>query len=361
MKKIILIVTLILVLFPAYKVNAEDINMESGTKISGTYVNGEEKYYCITAGSGDYIAITIKTSTGQDLIFDILDSTRQIIASNVTVPNKETVYHRAEKGKVYYINVKGTGGLTYTLSYKMKSIDKMKYAKKYNYIITNASFNSESNALSLKIKTNYAGILQLMFETNNDVNVKFTDKKKKSLSGICAVNEHAFAGIGVSSNKTVYAKIWNGTGTTEGTSIIKGIKYQIDSVTTKNGGSKSKARNLSKRKYLETLVVAGKTTTSWYKIKVNKKQKVSFTVESRMLQNNGKNLQLYICNSSGKKLNTNPILIDGETAVIYNKKYKMEYPVKTFGTTAQFPEGTYYLKVESKTKTSSGSYRIKWE
>ena len=49
------------------------------------------------------------------------------------------------------------------------------------------------------------------------------------------------------------------------------------------------------------------------------------------------------------------------TTVIYKKKYKMEYPVKTFGTTAEFPEGTYYLKVDSKTKTSSGSYRIKWE
>ena len=46
---------------------------------------------------------------------------------------------------------------------------------------------------------------------------------------------------------------------------------------------------------------------------------------------------------------------------VYKKKYKMEYPVKTFGTTAKFPEGTYYLKVESKTKTSSGAYRIKWE
>ena len=80
-----------------------------------------------------------------------------------------------------------------------------------------------------------------------------------------------------------------------------------------------------------------------------------------MIQNNGKNLQLYICNSNGKKINKNPIVIDGETTAVYKKIYKMEYPVKTFGTTAEFPVGTYYLKVESKTKTSSGSYRIKWE
>ena len=80
-----------------------------------------------------------------------------------------------------------------------------------------------------------------------------------------------------------------------------------------------------------------------------------------MLQNKGKNLRLFICNSAGKKLNSSPIIIDGETVVYYKKKYKMEYPVKAFGTTAKFPEGTYYLKVESKTKFSSGAYRIKWD
>ena len=80
-----------------------------------------------------------------------------------------------------------------------------------------------------------------------------------------------------------------------------------------------------------------------------------------MLQNNGKNLQIYICNENGKKINNTPIVIDGEASAIYKKKYILKYPSTTFGTTAAFPEGTYYLKVESKTKTSSGSYSIKWK
>ena len=354
-----------IILLPGIKINtkAADYNLESGKKLTGTYAGEEDyNYYSITSDSSDYIAVTVKTSNNDSLVFDICDADKQVIASEISVPDKGTVYHKAKKGTNYYLKIKGTEGVTYTISYKMKSIDQMKYAKKYNYIFTNASFMTEESAALFKIKVNYAGILQLMFDTDRKVNVKFVDKnKKKALSGINIVDKHAFSGIGTKANKIVYAKLWNSEGTNIGVTTLKGVKYQINSVPTDNGSTRGKARNLKKGKYVEVLVPAGKTTTSWYKIKVNKKQKVSFTIESRMLQNKGKHIQLYICNAGGKKINKSPIVIDGETTAIYKNKYKMEYPVKTFGTTAKFPEGTYYLKVDSKTKTSSGSYRIKWE
>lgn len=363
MKKTIWIIIMFLMIMPCFKANAEDIAMSSGKKVTGTFAPGEEyNYYGIKAGSSNYIAITVKTSNKDNLLFDICDENKQVLAADISVPNKGTVYHKANKGTTYYLRVKGVEGVTYTLSYKMKDITALKYAKKYNYIFTNASFMNEKSAAFFKIKANYAGILQLMFDTDNEVNVKFTDsKKKKGLTGSFTVKGHAFGGIGTNANKTVYAKIWNSAGSNSGVTTLKNIKFQIQSVGTANGSSKAKARTLIKGRYAETLVPAGKTTTSWYKVKVAKKQKVSFTVESHMFHNKGKKLQLYICNSDGKKINTSPIVIDGETTVIYKKKYKMEYPVKTFGTTAEFPEGTYYIKVDSKTKTSSGAYRIKWE
>lgn len=363
MRNIRLLLLLTILLFPCISVNAEDIFLQSGKKITGTAAaENEYNYYGIKATASNYIAITVKTTNKENLIFDICDENKEVIASEVSVPNKGTVYHKATKGKTYFLRVKGVVGSTHTISYKMKDITAPKYAKKYNYTFTNASFMNENSAAFVKIKAGYAGILQLMFTTNNEVNVKFVDKNKKTnLSGIIATKDHAFAGIGTRANKTVYAKIWNAQGTNVGVTSIKGLKYQIRSVGTSNGGSKGSARSLVKGRYLETFVPAGKNITSWYKVKVSKKQKVSFTIESRMLQNKGKKLHLYICNSSGKKLNSDPIVIDGETTVVYKKKYKMEYPVKTFGTTAKFPEGTYYIKVESKTKTSSGAYRIKWE
>lgn len=365
MKRKLLILLSILLLVPCITSKAQEISLKSGTKVNGTYAGaGEEdyNYYMIKSSSSDFIAVSVKTSDGANLLFDICDENKQVIASEISVPNKGTVYHKASKGKTYFLRVKGTEGVTYTLSYTMKKIDQMKYAKKYNFIFTNASFVNEDNAVLFKIKVNYSGIVQLMFDTDNELNVRFFDKNKKTpLSEAFTVNDHAFSGIGAKAGKTIYVKLWNAAGTNVGVTTIKSAKYQIKSITAENGGTRAKARRLTKGKYATTLVLAGKATTSWYRVNVSKKQRVSFTVESRMLQNNGAGLQLYICNSKGKKLNTAPIIVDGETTVIYKKKYKMEYPVKTFGTTAQFPKGTYYLKVVSKTKTSSGAYRIKWE
>lgn len=364
MKKKIFILVLLLFILPCMVVHAADVTMKSGKKVTGTYAGPSEEnynYYKIKASSDGFIAITVKTSDKKSLTFDICDKDKQAVATDITVDNKKTVLHKAEKNNEYYLKIKGNEGVNYTISYKMKSIDEMKYAKKYNYIFTNASFNSSKNAISFKIKTNQAGILQFMFNTDNPLNVKFTDSKKKAISGTFNVSKNAFSGIGITANKTVYVNVWNDETEISGTTCLSGVKYQIDLVTVANGKTRGKARNLSKGNFAETLVPAGSKTTSWFKFKVSKKQKVSITVESHMLQNNGKKLQLYICNSDGKKINTSPIVLDGKTEVIYKKKYIMKYPKTTFGTTAEFPEGTYYLLMESKTATSSGSYKIKWQ
>ena len=349
---------------PCLTVNAADFDLKSGKKISGTYAgDGEEdyNYYKITAASNGFIAVSVKTSDKKELVFDICDKDKQVVAENISVPNKKTVYHRAEKGNVYYLKIKGNAGVNYTISYKMQTIDSIKYAKKYDYIFTNASFNNEKNAVLYKIKINKSGILQFMFKTDKPVNVKFTNAKKKAISEAFNVNDNAFSGIGVKESKIVYAKVWAGQDSSIGTTTLTGVKYQIDLVTAVNGSSKNKARKLSKDKFTDALVPAGASTTSWYKFEVKKKQTVSITIESHMMQNKGKNLLLYICNANGKKINTAPIVIDGETSVIYKKKYIMKYPKTTFGTTAEFPEGTYYILVESKTKISSGAYSIKWK
>lgn len=364
MKKKLLLVFAFLLILPCMVINAADVKMKSGKKVTGTYAGeGEEdfNYYKIKASSNGFIAVTVKTSDKKSLTFDICDKDKQTVAQDLTVANKKTILHKVEKGSEYYLKIKGNEGVTYTISYKMRTLDEMKYAKKYNYIFTNASFNTEKNAVLFKMKSNKSGNLQFMFTTDNPVNVKFLNSKKKVISGIYSVSKNAFSGIGIADNKTVYAKMWLGENVITGTTSLSSVKYQIDFVTSVNGTSRGKARSLSKGKYTEGLVPAGKKTTSWYKFKVSKKQKVSITVESKMLQNNGKNLQLFICNSEGKKINTSAIIIDGQTEVIYKKKYIMKYPKTTFGTTAEFPEGTYYLFIESKTKTSSGAYRIKWQ
>ena len=83
--------------------------MKSGKKISGSYAGVEEyNYYGIIASSSDYIAITVKTSDSKELLFDICDAERQVIASDIIVPNKGTVYHKAKKGNTVFLRIKGT-------------------------------------------------------------------------------------------------------------------------------------------------------------------------------------------------------------------------------------------------------------
>ncbi|MBE5925360.1 MAG: hypothetical protein E7271_13050 [Lachnospiraceae bacterium] len=362
MKKKILLLFMVLLLIPTVRTYAADFNMENGKKISGSYAGAEEyNYYCIKPSSSGFIAINVKTSDKQPLFMDICDADKNVVASDISVPNKKTVLHTAEKGKVCYIRIKGTEGASYTISYKIQKLSQLKYAKKTSYLFTNASFNNETCALYFKMKSNQSGILHFMFDTDSELNVKFVEGKKTALSDTFTVSGHSLSGIGINAKKTVYAKVWKSEATNAGVTSLNGVKYQVDFVNTVNASNRGKARKLRKGAFTETLVPAGKKTVSWFKINNNKAGKLSITVESRMLQNKGKNLRLYICNASGKKLNSDPIIISGETSVIYKKKYVMKYPETTFGTTAKFPKGTYYILVESKTKKSSGSYRIKWQ
>jgi len=362
MKNKIFLIVFLLMMFPSIKANAEDYTLKSGKSVTGSYNEADYNYYKIKPSKNGYLAITSKTSNGSVLQMDICNENKEVIASDIKIKNKGTVFHKAKKGSTYYLRIKGKQGITYSISYKVNTIDTLEYAKKYNYIFTNASFYNQDNAITLKIKANKSGILNFMCNCNDKVIVKYLDSSKKVISMSSILEKNSLTGIGVQSGKTYYIKMWKPDSSIAGTTSINNMKYQIEKISLSNHSSRSKAKELSKDKYVNTLVPAGKTTTTWYKIKMTKKKKLSITIESHMMQNNGQCLQLYICNSKGKKLNSNSIIIDNEISVKYkNKKYIMTYPKKTFSTTVAFPVGTYYLKVESKTKTSSGSYQIKWK
>lgn len=358
--KIILLI-LSFIIIPSKMVKAEDYTLKSGKSAKGSYNETDYNYYMIKPSKSGYLAITSKTSNGSALQIDICNESKEVIASDINIKNKATVLHKAKKGSTYYLRIKGNQGATYSISYKIQTIETLTYAKKYNYTFTNASFHNQDNAIILKLKANRSGILHFMCNSNDKVIVKYLDSKKKVISMSSILEKNTLTGIGIQNKKIYYIKLWKPEDTIVGTTTISNIKYQIDEVDFSSNKSRSKAKSLSKGKYVNTLVPAGESTTTWYKVKLNKKQKLSITVESHMLQNNGKCIQLYICNGKGKKLNKDAVIIDDEASSKYkNKKYIMVYPRKKI-TTGALPVGTYYIKVESKTKTSSGSYKIKWK
>lgn len=363
MRKKIFILLLFLFLIPYTKADARQYMLKSGKSISGTYAGEEDfNYYQITSSKGGFLEITAKTSDKKSLLLDICDENKEVTAANIEIPNGKTVFHRAEGNKIYYLRVKGTEGVTYNLTYKVKSKDfaALKYAKKYNYIFTNASLAGEKNALMLKMKTSKSGILHFMCETDNTLMAQYCDGSKKKVSGKTIIAKHSLSGIGVKPQKEYYIKLWNNEDTNSGTCTLKNVKYQIKLLSVSRNDSRGRSVLLDngRNKKKEALVVAGEKNTFWYKVKLYSTKKLSLSIESRLLQNNGSYLLVDLYNSKGTKMTDNSIVISDKASANYKgNKYIMNYPKKKI-VTGNLPANDYYVRVVSKTKTTSGSFCI---
>lgn len=362
MKKIVLFLFL-LCCIPSLEVQAADFELKNGKKQTGTYA-GEEvdvyNYYKVTPSKNGFIEIKATTSDSQNLLIDICDGNRVVIASEISIPNKKSVLHKVEKKKDYYIRIKGTPNVTYAISYKMKKFEKLSYAKKYTYTFTNASFQNKSNAMELKIKSNMNGNLNFMCKAENPIMIQYLNNKKDAISSKNILVDNNLTGIGVKANKVYYIKLWNSEKTIKGTTTISNMKYQIKSVVKSYNTSRGKAITLKKDKYRESLMPADNKSTYWYKVNLDKDQKLSVFIESRMLQMSGSCVELDLYNRNGQKITTSSIKIDEAAYATYkSKKYKMNYPVKSI-TTGKLPSDTYYIRIISKSKKTSGSFRVKW-
>lgn len=343
---------------------AQDVTLKNGKEVKGTYAGeGEEDYtyYKVVPSKAEFIEITVKTSDKKPLQIDICNSSKSVIASDISIANNKSVLHKIKNKKTYFIRVKGKQNVNYRISYKNKNISALTYAKKYTYTFTNASFNSKSNAILFKVKAKKSGNLHFMNETENPLIIQYLSSSKKVISSDILAEKKNLSGIGVKLNKVYYIKVWNMTNTISGTTTIKDIKHQIDDLAVASNSTRAKSYNLSNNTYKESLVIANQKNTFWYKIKTTKKQKLSIIIESRMLQNNGSALQLDLYNVKGKKMTSKSVVIDEECSAKYKKKkYVLTYPTKKI-TTGDLPEGTYYVKIASNSRKSSGSFRIKWK
>lgn len=363
MKKRLLLLFLLLLFLPSLGVNAADYELKNNKNKSGTYAGEAEdayNYYRIKPSKDGFIAITVNTSDKKALILDICNAEKKVIASDIVIGHKKTVLHKIKKKTNYYLRIKGTPDVTYKIKYKMNTFGTLTYAKKYTYTFTNASFKSKKDSITLKIKSNVNGNLNFMCSTKTPIAAQYLNSKKKVISNNLVLLNNNLTGIGVNVNKVYYIRLWNSDKTISGTTTISNMKYQIKSVGNSYNTSRGSSYTLNQNTYKESLVPADTKSTYWYKVKLTKDQKLSVYVESRILQMNGSCLQLDLYNRDGKKITSESIKIDEEAYATYKKKkYKMNYPVKSI-TTGKLPSDTYYVRVVSKSKKTSGSFRIKW-
>lgn len=359
MKKYLLILFLLLCCIPTLEAEAKNYKLKNGKEQAGKYAgDGEDvyNYYRVRPSKDGYIAITVKTSNKKNLLVDICDSDKNVVASNISIGHKKTVLHKVEKKKIYFIRIKGTPKVRYKISYKINTFGELSYAEEYTYTFTNASFKSKSDSILLEIDSSLSGNLNFMCKTSNPITVQYLNSKKKQISGTNTMKKYALSGIGVKSDRTYYIRIWNEKKTTSGTTTITDMKYQINSVSPTTYSSIGYPYYLYYNTYKESLVPADSRSTHWYKIKLTTDQKLSIHIESRMLQMNGSCLKLDLYNRDGKKITSESIQISDEAYATYRKgKYKMNYPVKCI-TTGTLPKDTYYIKVASYTKKTSGFF-----
>ena len=364
MKKRLLLLFLLLLFIPALEVNAADYDLKHNKNKSGTYAGDEEgayHYYKVKPSKNGFIAITVNTSDSKALVIDICNSNREVIASDISIGHKKTVLHKVEKKKTYYLRIKGTPNVTYKIKYKMNTFGTLTYAKKYTYTFTNASFKTKKDAILLKIKSSMNGNLNFMCKTDVPITAQYLNSKKKVVSKNLILLNNNLSGIGVRADKVYYIRLWNPEKTSVGTTTISNMKYQIKVAPKLSNSSRGSSYALSNNTYKEVLVPADAKSTYWFNVKLEKDQKLSVYIESRILQMTGSCLQLDLYNRDGKRMTSKSIKIDEESYATYKKKkYKMNYPVKSI-TTGKLPEDTYYVRVVSKSKKTSGSFRIKWK
>lgn len=361
MKRWIFMLLFIICLIPNMHADAKGYVLKEGKQIKVGYAGDEEdayNYFKVVPKKDGYIEIKVKTSDEEDLTLDICNESKKVVASDIVVPHKDSVLHKIKKGKVYYIRTKGSKGHKHTISYKMNEFGELEYAKEYSYRFTNASFVDQKHCMYLKIKARETGNLSFMCNPNKEVNVRFYNNKKKPLSNSITMKKHCLTGLGIKSNNTYYVGIWNAKETKKGTTSLTDLKYQISHVFTTSNATKGTAKDITYRS-AETLLIAGNKTTTWFKIRLSSKRKLNLTFESRLYQNAGKGIKLFICNVNGKALHSDAIVITDQAKASYNKKYKMKYPRKKIST-GELPAGTYYIKVISNNKNTSGSYKLNW-
>jgi hypothetical protein len=345
------------------RARANDYTLQENVALSvGAAENQGNDYhfFAITPSQDGYIEISLSTIGTDTVEMDICNGNKVVVASDLQLSKNQTILHRVEKNKVCYLRIPQKENLSYSIGYRMRDLSFLDYGAESSFTITNASFPNEANAITMKLKATKSGILMLSGTLENKCAVKFYDKKMKSISDATVLVEEGLTGIGVKEKGTYLVKLWNMGSQTAGTTTISNLKYQIKELGIAKNKTKGKSilLNSKRTEKKEALVLAGKNTTYWYKVSLKKKKKLTITVESRLLQCSGSGLIITMYDKKGKKLTNASILMDEKLNVSYKDgNYVLFYPKKEI-VTKKLKKGTYYIKIESKSKKTSGSFSI---
>lgn len=312
-------------------------------------LTANKTYYLGTSSSVRYYKMTVPSTkylniySNDEFSFSLCDSNKKVKYDyqNMDKDCGSCVSYRLSKG-TYYVKLDRNyaDNESFTLKYTLSSDSTMKNKK------TTVIYPGHSKSVTyLKFKPTVSGyvtvnMLKGYYDTSADITL--CTSKKKALSeaiwvyaGSSTSNKAVF---GVKKNTTYYLKITNVSGRA-------GVKFTQTKVSEKSGSSRKKAKTLKKNSTAKGTIVAGSSTTDWYKIKVTKSQKVKITTKGNM----SGNLKMQLYKSNGKKYGWDVTALYGIG------------DSNTYTTSSKLPKGTYYIKIYRGNSKSNGYYTLKWK
>lgn len=219
--------------------------------------------------------------------------------------------------KLYTVNRKNYGDLTY---HKIK-ISRPGYLTVYGY--SYSTYTHDKYSLGVQLCSSRKKPLEQQYKTS------LSDYTKPAYKAFYAVKKGTYY-------LAVTAKDYR-------------LRYSFTPVTERSGASKAKAVTVARKRTAKGLLVAGEngTKTDWFKIRLTRKQKVTFTFTTRA----NDYLRFQIVSANPK------VVIGGSSVFSKNTTEKI-------ATKDAFPAGTYYIKVSrmlSRDKDTSGYYRFSWK
>lgn len=202
------------------------------------------------------------------------------------------------------------------------------------------------SAYYVKVKAKKTGVLTIK-PLANSMYVRLVNANKKALSTDEYYYKGSTASYGIKKGVTYYVKVTS--------SMRARYTMKFTSINEKSGSKKSKAVKLSKKnRWKHGTLIAGTKTADWYKIKLNKKSKLTIILKPQIC--NVMKFSVYGPNGKrwGDVAKVTPYANGAE------QKYQL-YTTNWFSKNYKIGAGTYYVKIERGSKYTSGSYSIKWK
>lgn len=195
----------------------------------------------------------------------------------------------------------------------------------------------------LKVTTTKAGTLTINLDSDYSAYITLLNSSKKAISDETYYSSTDGKISFAVAKGTYYLKVKTYTN-------IYRIKYTFKAITETSGTTKAKAKALTKGKLYSGLVTATdkNDAVDWYKITLTKSQKVNITFKGSV-SSGSIGLEFYGGGISGS-ITQNLRTVDADKS----------FSAETW-TSDKLPKGTYYIKITKGSKTTSGSYYLRFD